>query len=355
MEDLINSVIGEKRPHEETTLSNDRIRIQVIGVGGAGCNTVTRLTKRGIKSAETVAVNTDQLHLKITEANRRILIGEKITKGLGAGGFPEVAMRCAEVSKDKIREVVGNSELVFICTGLGGGTGTGASPVIAEVAKEQGAIVVSFVTLPFALERARIKKAVWGLEQLMKHCDSVVVIDNNRLATYVPNLPINQAFAVADEITAKAVAGISDTIIFPSLINIDYADLKAIMASSGLALISVGEGRGNDRVDMVVRNTLEHPLLDVDCSKARGALLHIEGGTQLTLGEATTIGEKITQALPEDANVIFGARLTPEAGDGVTVVAIMTGITSENIIADVQAGAEKAAKEILAGLDEIRY
>src|SRR3989338_1324495 len=230
-------------------LSNEKVRIGVVGVGGAGCNTVDRMMKNGIKSAQTIAVNTDQLHLKVVSAHKRVLIGSSITKGLGAGGFPEVAAKCAEMSRDKLREVIDEKELVFVAAGMGGGTGTGAAPVIAEIAKEQGAIVVSIVTMPFRLERAMMQKAKWGLERLAAKSDTVIVIENDRLVSYVPNLPITDAFNLADAITGKAVTGIADTIMLPSLMNIDFADVKSVMENGGFALLLMGEGRGPDRID----------------------------------------------------------------------------------------------------------
>ncbi len=354
MESLIESAIkqagGAAAPAE---MSNDKIRIAVVGVGGGGCNTVHRLTKMGIKSAETIAINTDQVHLKTIDATRRLLIGANVTRGLGAGGFPEVAQRCAEASRDKLREVLANTELLFLCAGMGGGTGTGAAPIIAEIAKEQGAIVVGIVTYPFSLERARTAKADWGLEQLKKTTDTVVVIDNNRLVSYVPNLPMNQAFTVADEITARAVKGISDTIMFPSLVNIDFADIRAIMGNAGVSMISVGEGKGTDRVNQVVSTTLQHPLLDVDYKGAKGALIHIAGGPNLTLGEATQIGEGLTEAFDDNANVIWGARLSPDHGEKVTVTAIMTGITSPYILGKGQK--EPKAEKVALELESVQY
>jgi cell division protein FtsZ len=237
---------------------------------------------------------------------------------------------------------------------MGGGTGTGASPIIADVAKEQGAIVVSIVTYPFSLERARTEKANWGLEQLKKSSDTVVVIDNNRLVSYVPNLPMNQAFAVADDLTAKAVKGITDTIMFPSLINIDFADIRAIMGNAGVAVIMVGEGKGTEKVPCVVKNTLEHPLLDVDYNGAKGALIHIAGGPQLTLGEATQIGEQLTSAFDPNANVIWGARLSPEMGDEVTVTSIMTGITSPHVLGKIR-DETKSLEKMAMDLETIQY
>jgi len=328
MESLIENALKHTMAAAADEMSNDKVKITVAGVGGGGCNTIHRLSKMGIKSAETIAINTDRLHLNTVDANRRILIGAQITKGLGAGGFPEIAHKCAHASKDKLIEVLSNTELLFLCAGMGGGTGTGAAPVVAEIAKAQGAIVVGVVTYPFNLERARAEKARWGIDNLKQHCDTVIVIDNNRLVSVAPNLPMNQAFNFADEITARAVKGIADTIMFPSLVNIDFADVRAIVGNAGVSMISVGEGRGNDRVERVVRATLEHPLLDVDVAGAKGALLHISGGTNLTLGEATTIGEKLTEAFDDNANVIWGARLSPELQDTVSVTAVMTGITS---------------------------
>ncbi len=333
--------------------SSDKIKIMVIGVGGAGCNTINRLSQMGIKSAETVAVNTDSLHLKMVSADKKILIGKSITKGLGAGGFPEVAAKCAQVSKDELRAALDGVQLLFLCAGMGGGTGTGASPIIAQLAKEQGAIVVSMVTYPFALERIRMQKATWGIDELKKTSDTVVIIDNNRLVSYVPNLPLNQAFAVADELTAHAVKGIADTIMFPSLVNIDFADMRAIMGNAGVAIISVGEGKGGNKVDQVVRNTLDHPLLDVDYTGARGALIHISGGQNLTLGEATQIGEKLTDVFHEQANIIWGARLDPDMGDTVRVTSIMTGITSPHVVGKVAAEGERSQVFDISGVEEI--
>ncbi|MEM4633996.1 MAG: cell division protein FtsZ [Candidatus Anstonellaceae archaeon] len=319
---------GQKKDESDDLMSNEKVRIGVVGVGGAGCNTVDRMMKNGIKSAQTIAVNTDQLHLKMIQAHKRVLIGSTITKGLGAGGFPEVAAKCAEMSKDKLKEVIGEKELVFIAAGMGGGTGTGAAPILADIAKQQGAIVVSIVTVPFRLERARMTKAKWGLERLAAKSDTVIVIENDRLVSYVPNLPINEAFNLADAITSKAITGIADTIMFPSLMNIDFADVRSVMENGGFALISMGEGTGQDRVDNVVKNTMENPLLDVSYEGAKGALLHITGGSGLTLGESIEIGEKISASFDLNADVKIGARLDPSMGNTITCTAIITGLKS---------------------------
>jgi cell division protein FtsZ len=355
MESLIESAIRNtgQLPEQAAApeMSSDKVRILVVGVGGAGCNTVSRLHRMGLRSADTLAFNTDHKHLQITEASKKVLIGGSITKGLGAGGFPEIAQKAAEASRDKIRDMIGSSELVFIAAGMGGGTGTGAAPVIAQVAKEQGAITVGMVTYPFSLERARLKKAEWGLDQLRKVCDTVVVVDNNRLVSYVPNLPMNQAFAVADELVARAVKGISDTIILPSLVNIDFADVRAIMSNAGVAMISLGESKGNEKVESVVKATLEHPLLDVDYTGAKGALIHIAGGPQLTLGEVTQIGEKVTEAFDAQANVIWGARVNPDQSDSVAVTAIITGVTSPHVLGQ----RAEAPKKVSLGVEAIAW
>ena len=324
------NIIGD----DGSLFSNEKVRIAVVGVGGGGCNTVNRIAKTGIKSARTIAINTDKVHLDIVKADTKVLIGSKITRGLGAGGFPEVGLKCAEVSRNTIREALGENELVFLTAGMGGGTGTGAAPVVAQIAKEQGAIVVGIVTYPFRLERARLKKAEWGIRELAKECDTLIIIDNNRLVQYAPNLPVNKAFELADMITARAVKGISDTIMFPSLMNIDYADVKTVMENGGLAMISIGEGTGPDRVEEVVKSTLTHPLLDVDYEGAKGALIHITGGPGLTLGEGIEIGERLTQSFDPDANVKIGARLTPEMGERIYVTMITTGIKSPYIMSE---------------------
>lgn len=348
MESLISDALKysatAQTPEQKTAdFAPPKIQIKVVGVGGAGTNTVTRLHKMGSKSAETIAVNTDVNHLKMVEADRRLLIGGSATRGLGAGGFPEVGARAAEQSRDKFAEIFKDTELVFITAGMGGGTGTGAAPVIAQAAKDAGAIVVSMVTYPFALERARLEKADWGLDALRKTSDTVVVIDNNRLVKFVPNLPMNQAFAVADTLVARSVKGIADTVMLPSLMNIDFADLRMIMGNAGVAAISIGESSGNDKVAGAVKGTLEHPLLDIDYTGSKGALILIQGGSNLTLGDAVAVGEGITEAFDKNAYVKWGARLVPELGDKIVVTSIITGVTSPHIIGKQETDKRKQA------------
>jgi len=309
------------------------VRIAVIGVGGAGTNAVSRLKKGGIESARTIAVNTDARHLNFVHADEKIIIGKSLTKGLGAGGMPDVAKRCAEEDRKILSKKIGENELVFISAGMGGGTGTGAAPVIAEIAKEQGAITVAMVTYPFALERSRIKTAQMGIKKLLNICDSVVVIDNNKMVQYAPDLPIDKAFELADNILGRAVKAISDSIVLPSLLNMDFADFKAVMGRKGLSMISLGEGKGASRIEEAVKNTLEHPLLEVDYEDAKGALVHVEGSPKLTLGEAIRIGELMTISFSPDAEVKLGARVNPSIPeDRVIVTAVITGVKSPLIM-----------------------
>ena len=353
VEHVIQQKIADVVAEQSTKQGDDdgegsgHIRISVIGVGGAGCNCVDRLARTGIKSARTFAVNTDGKHLNMVTVNKKILIGKTITRGLGAGGNIDLARKCAEADATMLTREIGENELVFITAGMGGGTGSGAAPVIARICKEQGAIVVAIVTYPFALERVRLKKAHEAIQNLIAFCDSVIVIDNNRLSTYVPNLPIDQAFQLADSITARAVIGISDTIMFPSLMNVDFADVKAVMSGGGLSVISLGEGSGVDRVEAVVKDTLEHPLLDVDYEGARGSLIHIEGGPDLTLGDAIKIGEKLTEKFDSMANVKVGARVNPNNTEKVRVTAIITGVRSQQMFKKEEPKSMVGAEEMV--------
>jgi len=347
MLDLVKDVVEEGRikassanAGAEKDSDPSNVRITVIGAGGAGCNSVSRITKQGITSARTLAVNTDAAHLKITEAHKKHILGYKVTKGLGAGGEPSVARKCAEADADKLRELIGENEIVFILAGMGGGTGTGSAPVLARLAKEQGAIVIGVVTFPFSIERVRVKKAREGLTELMKEADTVIVIDNNRLLGYAPNLPLNRALELADEVAARAVRGIADTIVLPSLLNVDYADVQSIMKNGGLAMISIGEGSGSDFVKNAVANTLQHPLLDVDYEGATGALIHIEAGQKLTLGEAIQIGEGVSSGFAEEAGVKMGARISNAFMEGVRVTAIVTGVKSPSLFGQAKTAGE---------------
>jgi cell division protein FtsZ len=322
-------------------------RIVIVGAGGAGNNTVNRLYNIGVDGAETVAINTDKQHLKMIEADTKILVGKSLTQGLGAGGDPSMGERATEMAQGTIKDVLGEADLVFVTAGMGGGTGTGAAPVVSKIAKEQGAIVVGMVSTPFNVERARTVKAEEGLEKLRNEADSIIVLDNNRLLDYVPNLPIGKAFSVMDQIIAETVKGISETITQPSLINLDYADMSTIMDQGGVAVMLVGETQDKNKTEEVVNDAMNHPLLDVDYRGASGGLVHITGGPDLTLKEAQGIAESITERLEARANVIWGARIQDEYKGKVRVMAIMTGVQSAQVLGpSTQKQADKSRQSI---------
>lgn len=331
------------------------VKLAVVGAGGQGCNLVNRLYTNGLKSATTIALNTDAKHLGIVQAHQKLLIGGPLTRGLGAGGFPEMGAKAAEASKEEIRKAVTGYNLVFIAAGMGGGTGGGSAPIIAEIAREEGALVVAFVTYPFALERSRKKKADWSIEQLSKQADTTVVIENDRLLSYAPNLPIEKAFNLIDSIASNAVRGIADTITLPSLINLDFADVRTIMGGSGLAMINIGHGQGTDKVEKSIRSTVTHPLLDVDLEGAKSALVHVTGGTGLTIQEATDVGEGVTEGLADNANVIFGSRLEPELKDQIRVMSIVTGVKPKLGTASSILGKQQNTEDAsyIAGLERL--
>lgn len=335
MESILQSALSSNQTRVQNSGGDEfeSIKIAVVGVGGGGNNTVNRLKRLDVRGCELLAANTDRQHLAmLDEGIKKMLIGKSVTKGLGAGGFPEVGAKCAEVDREMITKALGNAHLVFVCAGMGGGTGTGAAPVVAQIAKEQGAIVVSMVTYPFALERARVKKADEGIQRLREASDSVIILDNNRLVQIVPNLPVNQAFLVADEILAKAIGGLVFTITQPSLVNIDFADVKAIMSQGDVGMIAVGTGKGTNKVEDAVRGVMENRLLDVDFTGAKGALIHIAGGADLTLGDAIRAGEMVTEQMDPRASVKWGARLVPEYDGKLEITAIVTGVNSPHVV-----------------------
>ena len=326
--------------------------IKVIGVGGAGCNMVSWLYKKGIRGAEIVACNTDKQHIDITEADRKFLIGRTVTRGLGAGGFPEKGAQAAQEAMNEIKDALKTTDMVFVCAGMGGGTGTGAAAVVASVAKSQGSIVIGTVTMPFKIERARIDKAEFGLQQLRKVSDTVIVIDNNRLVQIAGNLPIQQAFAVANELISTMIRGIVETIAVPSLVNLDYADVKAIMTNGGVAAIGVGVSDTNNRVEEAVKGALSNPLLEISYKGATGALIHVEGGPDMTLDEVSKIGELVTESLDEDANVIWGARVSDNMKKKIAVMTIVTGVKSPWILGKSQASSGSHHNEAAKRMSE---
>jgi cell division protein FtsZ len=306
--------------------------IKVIGCGGAGNNMISWLYKKGVEGAEVIALNTDMQHLDISTADRKLLIGKNVTKGLGCGGYPKVGAESAVESANDIKQLLKGSDMVFICAGMGGGTGTGSAPIVGKLAKEMGSIVIGTVTMPFNIERARIDKAEYGLAELRKTCNTVIVIDNNRLVKIAGNLPVQQAFAVANELISTMIRGIVETIAVPSLVNLDFADVKAIMTGGGVAAIGVGASDTKNRVDEAVRGALSNPLLDIEYAGATGAIIHIHGGPDLTLEETKMVGESVTKEMDPDANVIWGARISDDMKGKLVVMTIITGVNSPWIL-----------------------
>src|SRR3989338_7157533 len=306
--------------------------IKVFGVGGAGCNMSTWLFNKGINGATIYGINTDALHLSITKSDEKVLIGKEMTRGLGAGGKPQIGREAAKESLSELKKATGGADMVFILTGLGGGTGTGSAPVAGQLAKESGAVVIAVVTMPFDCEKARHEKAEFGLQELTEVCDTAIIIDNNRLVDIAGNLPMEQAFAVANELVSTMIKGIVETITLPSLINLDYADVSAIMKNGEVAVIGIGESDTQSRVDEAVKQALTHTLLDVDYRGATGALIHITCGPDMKLEEFDNIGRLVTVNLNPEANVIIGARINKEFQGKIRVITIMTGVKSPYVL-----------------------
>jgi len=323
--------VWPEMPHEQVQLP-EQCHILVIGVGGAGNNTVTRLMQMGMRMAECVAINTDALHLRASKANRKMLIGERLTKGLGVGGNPKLGKAAIDESKEQIEELLSNVDIAFITAGLGGGTGTGAAPIIAEIARRKRVITVGVVTTPFRIEKGRIEYAAAALTEMRRQCDTVVVIDNNKLMQLVPQLPINEAFRVADKVLANMIKGIVETISAPSLINLDFSDFKTIVKRGGIAVVGVGESDAPNRAEEAVRNALRSPLLDVDYAGATGALIHVTGDPHMTIEEANRVGEIVTEMMDVNALVIWGARVNSEDDGKLKVTLVMTGVNPPHIL-----------------------
>jgi len=350
MEILVQN--AQKNSNPAAAMQVGQANIKVVGMGGAGNNMVSWLYKRGIKGAEILAFNTDQQHLNVSEADKKMIIGKEVTRGLGCGGFPQKGAEAAQESLNDLKDTLKSADMVFVCAGMGGGTGTGSAPIVAQLARDMGAIVIGTVTMPFNIERARVEKAEFGLEQLRANSDTVIVIDNNRLVDIAGNLPIKQAFAVANELVSTMLKGIVETIAVPSLVNLDFADVKAIMKNGGVAAIGVGSSDTNNRVVEAVNGALENPLLDINYQGATGALIHVCGGPDMTLEEISKAGELVTQQLDEDANVIWGARIADDMKGKLMVMTIITGVDSPWILGRQSAAQKKAevAKEFKEGL-----
>ncbi|UCD07928.1 MAG: cell division protein FtsZ [Candidatus Aenigmatarchaeota archaeon] len=344
-QNLEENVIDEtaRNIQEQFGLDVKSAKIFVMGTGGAGNNCVSRLTSMGVKGAQTIALNTDAKHLSISQADEKILVGKELTKGLGAGGYPDVGKRAAEESERELKKSLEGVDMVYLVTGLGGGTGTGATPVLARIAKEMGAITIGCVTMPFKIEGARMGKAEDGLYQLRQICDTVIVIENDRLLRIAGDLPLQQAFGVADNLISTIIKGVTETISQPSLVNLDYADVKTIMHSGGVAAVGFGESDTKSRAEEAVIKAMTNPLLEVNYEGGTGALVHITGGSDLKLDEVNLIGEYVSKQLDPDAQVIWGARINPDFKGKLRVITIVTGVKSPYILGPV-ARQEQAEK-----------
>lgn len=316
----------------EEILAEQKTRIKVIGAGGGGNNTINRINEVGVKGVQTISVNTDAQDLLYTNSDKKILMGRELTRGLGAGSNPKVGEEAARESELEIKKALENSDLVFITCGLGGGTGTGSAPVIANVAKKMGILSVGIVTLPFQMEgNRRFENAMVGLEKLEQTINTLIVIPNEKLLELAPNLPLHTAFKVADEILTNAVKGIAELVTKAGLVNLDFADIKAVMGEGGVSLIGVGESDTEDRAMESVQKALDNPLIDVDIENATGALINIAGGDSLTLQESKQIVETVANRLDENARIIWGAQIYKDLDKTIRTMVIITGVKSEQI------------------------
>jgi len=313
-------------------LKKQSAKIKVVGVGGGGGNTLSRMREIGIKGGELIAVNTDAQDLLYANADHKILIGQELTQGLGSGSNPKVGEEAAKESDSEIKKKLAGSDMIFITCGLGGGTGTGAAPVVASLAKKQGALTIGVVTIPFTIEgRKRIENAMDGLERMEAVVDTLIVIPNDKLLELAPELPLHTAFKIADEILTNAVKGTTELVTTSGLVNLDFADIKAVMSNGGVSLIGMGESDSAQRAIEAVEKAIQNPLLDVDISNASGALVNIIGGPDMSLDECKTIIETVGNQLGPDAKLIWGAQISADMEKSIRVLLIVTGVKSSQI------------------------
>jgi cell division protein FtsZ len=323
-------------PRESTKSDNivpsNVAKIKVIGVGGGGCNAVNRMIASSVTGVEFWAINTDAQALAMSAAPKRLQIGQKLTRGLGAGGNPSIGQKAAEESREEIAQALENTDLVFITSGMGGGTGTGAAPIVAEVAKEMGCLTVGIVTRPFTFEgRRRTTQAEEGVSALQGRVDTLIIIPNNKLLEVIaPDTPVQQAFLVADDILRQGVQGISDIIIIPGLVNVDFADVRAVMADAGSALMGIGTGSGKSRAREAAIMAISSPLLESSIEGAKGVVFNITGGSDLTLHEVNTAAETIYETVDPNANIIFGAVIDEKMQGEIRITVIATGFSGES-------------------------
>ena len=324
--------LGQTDAELEEVLQHLKTNIRVVGCGGGGSNTIQRMTEEGIAGAELYALNTDAQHLLHVMVERKILIGQKKTRGLGAGSLPQIGEDAAKESDNEIRAAVEGADMVFITCGLGGGTGTGSAPVVAEAARAEGALTIAVVTLPFSVEGAiRRNNAEAGLERLRDVADTVIVVPNDKLLEVVPRLPLQAAFKVSDEVLMRAVKGITELITKPGLVNLDFADVRTVMQKGGVAMIGLGESDNEDKAAESVQKALRSPLLDVDISGATSALVNVVGGPDMTIAEAESVVEEVYSKIDPEARLIWGAQIDPALEHSIRTMLVVTGVKSAQI------------------------
>lgn len=330
--DKVNQDIDEEL---RNIIASHKTKIKVVGAGGAGNNTINRISEVGIKGIQTIAINTDAQDLLYTSADKKILIGKELTGGIGAGSNPKVGEAAAKENEAELKKVLEGADMVFITCGMGGGTGTGSAPFVASLANKMGILSLGIVTMPFSMEGShRFENAIMGLEKMEQSVNTLIVIPNEKLLELAPHLPLKTAFKVADEILTNAVKGIAELVTRAGLVNLDFADVKTIMNEGGVALIGVGESDAENRAEDSVEKALNNPLINVDIAQATGALINISGGENLTLDEARKIVEAVSKRLSEKAKIIWGAQIYKDLEKTVRTMLIITGVSSEQIFGE---------------------
>ncbi len=347
-----SSKVSEFDDELRSILEQRKTKIKVVGCGGAGNNTLTRLMQVGIIGAETIAINTDAQDLLYTDADKKILIGRELTQGLGAGADPKIGMESAKETKEEIKKALHGADMVFLTCGLGGGTGSGSIPVVADISKKLGALTISVVTLPFKMEGGhRMKNAQDALINLETVTDTLIIIPNDKLLEVVPDVSLSTAFKVSDEVLVNAVKGIAELVTKPGLVNLDFADVRAVMGEGGMAMIGMGESDTENRAFESVEKALNNPLLSVDINGASGALINVMGGPDLTIREAQQIVETVSSRLSQEAKIIWGTQIDKALGDGVRTLLVVTGVKSEQIFGPQNPYSKQRKKEFQETMD----
>ncbi|MFO7992123.1 MAG: cell division protein FtsZ [Thermoplasmata archaeon] len=328
-EGIQNGTDGASDQELAELLEGLKTNIYIVGLGGAGCNTIDRISEEGIQGAKLIAGNTDAQHLLSVDADRKVLLGRNTTRGLGAGAKPEVGKKACEEALDDIKDIIQEPDIVFLTCGMGGGTGTGSIIPVAEYSKKIGALTIAIVTKPFSSEgRSRMKNAAWGIKNISHFADTVITVENDKLLEIAPRLSLNNAFKLADEILMYSIKGMTELVSKPGLVNLDYNDLRTVMDSSGHAVIGMGEstGRGDIRAKEAIEKAINSPLINADITGANGALLNITGGSDMSVREAETVVEEIERMVNPDAKIIWGCNVDPALKDKMRVMVVATGI-----------------------------